>query len=151
SENCRKKWEKIVEFGLAEAGVIFCDKALQTYSKLIDAHNIPLVLPIQKTSLVYSQFAEQTMKAFDTTINSYLETTGFWELPAKVKDFVVKCMVLEICPTFARRAMTEGGFGMFAMLSHILGDEEMNESSMRTWSKIYRALEQAIIVNIVNY
>ncbi|KHJ93828.1 hypothetical protein OESDEN_06254 [Oesophagostomum dentatum] len=111
----RSKWEKIVEYGLQEAGEILCETAIQ---------------------------------AFDVTVKAYSEETGFCTLPDKVKDFVVKCMVLETCPTFARRAMMEG---MFTMLSRIFGDEEFKENVMRTWSKLYRVLEQAIIINIVEY
>ncbi|VDM81497.1 unnamed protein product [Strongylus vulgaris] len=63
----RSKWEKVVEFGLPEAGEILCDKAIQIYSKLIDSHNIPMVVPLQKNNIVFTQFAEQTMKDEDKT------------------------------------------------------------------------------------
>ncbi|VDM57175.1 unnamed protein product [Angiostrongylus costaricensis] len=111
----RSKWEKIVKFGLQEAGEILCETAIT---------------------------------AFEVTINSHSDIVGFCDLPASVKEFVVSCMALEICPTFARKAMMEG---LFAMLSKVFGEAEMSESLSRTWSKVYRALEQAVIINIVEY
>ncbi|RCN26123.1 hypothetical protein ANCCAN_28158 [Ancylostoma caninum] len=104
--------------------------------------------PLGRSSGVFKQFAEHTMKALDVTVMSHSETTGFCTLSEKIKDFVVTCMVLDICPTFARRAMMDG---LFTMLSRVIGDQDLNESILRTWSKLYRVLEQAIIVNIVEY
>ncbi|KAL6742423.1 hypothetical protein Aduo_015573 [Ancylostoma duodenale] len=147
-EGIRSKWETVVEFGLVEAGEILCDKAIETYDKLLETHNMRMDTPLGRSSAVFKQFAEHTMKALDVTVMSHSETTGFCTLPEKIKDFVVACMVLDICPTFARRAMMDG---MFTMLSRVLGDQDLNESVLRTWSKLYRVLEQAIIVNIVEY
>ncbi|RCN44380.1 hypothetical protein ANCCAN_09657, partial [Ancylostoma caninum] len=144
----RSKWEAVVEFGLVDAGEILCDKAIQTYDKLLETHNMRMGAPLGRSSEVFKQFAEHTMKALDVTVMSHSETTGFCTLPEKIKDFVVTCMVLDICPTFARRAMMDG---LFTMLSRVLGDQDLNESVLRTWSKLYRVLEQAIIVNIVEY
>ncbi|KAK6754326.1 hypothetical protein RB195_013370 [Necator americanus] len=144
----RSKWERIVEYGLQDAGKIMCTKAIQSYGRLLESHNMRPVIPFRVTTDILSRFAEQTMKAFDVTLKEFSETTGFCELPEKVKDFVVKYMVLEMCPTFARKAMMEG---MFTMLSRVIGDQDLNESVLRIWSKLYRVLEQAIIVNIVEH
>ncbi|KAK6754327.1 hypothetical protein RB195_013370 [Necator americanus] len=104
----RSKWERIVEYGLQDAGKIMCTKAIQSYGRLLESHNMRPVIPFRVTTDILSRFAEQTMKAFDVTLKEFSETTGFCELPEKVKDFVVKYMVLEMCPTFARKAMMEG-------------------------------------------
>uniref|UniRef100_A0A158PA72 GLOBIN domain-containing protein n=1 Tax=Angiostrongylus cantonensis TaxID=6313 RepID=A0A158PA72_ANGCA len=58
----------------------------------------------------------KSFQAFAVTINSYSEIVGFCDLPASVKEFVVSCMVLEICPTFARKAMMEGKLDHFRMI-----------------------------------
>ncbi|WKY11614.1 hypothetical protein Q1695_003301 [Nippostrongylus brasiliensis] len=144
----RSKWSKVEEFGLQEAGQVVCERGIRTYTTLITSHKMDLVIPFRPTTDVFTRFAAMTMKAFDVAIKSHSETVGFCNLVTEIKEFVVTCIVLEMCPTFARKAMTEG---MFAMLTKVFGEQELDEFTTRIWGKLYRALEQAIIANIVDY
>ncbi|KJH48112.1 hypothetical protein DICVIV_05818 [Dictyocaulus viviparus] len=144
--NIRSKWEHIVAFGMQEAGEILCKTAIKSYNTMVMAHNLSMLMPFKKQSKVFSEVAVATMKAFEVTINSHTEIVGFCDLPVSIKEFVVSCMVLEICPTFVRKAMMEG---LFVMLSKVFGEEQLNECLLRTWSKVYRALEQVKIFQFV--
>ncbi|XGW02656.1 hypothetical protein V3C99_014584 [Haemonchus contortus] len=147
-DGIRSKWRKIGEFGLQEAGEIVCERAIQSYTMLIGTHSLELSIPFRRSSEVFGKFAQMIMQAFDVAVKSYSETLGFSNLATEIRDFVVTCMVLDMCPTFARKAILEG---MFAMLRRVFGESELSECATRKWIKLYRVLEQAIIVNIVEY
>lgn len=44
----------------------------------------------------------------DLTINAYEETSGFASLPEALKDYVVTCLMLDVCPTLVRKAFMDG-------------------------------------------
>lgn len=58
------------------------------------------------------------------------------------------CLVMNVCPSLVRKAFMEG---LVAMLTEVVGGEEMNEDSLHTWTKVYRVLEQAILSNIASF
>ncbi|KAK5968661.1 GLOBIN domain-containing protein [Trichostrongylus colubriformis] len=144
----RSKWEKIIDFGLPEAGEIVCERAIKSYTKLIGMAKLEMMIPFKRSSEVFTSFAEMIMQAFDVAIQSYSQGVGFCNLVTDIKEFVVKCMILDTCPALARKAILEG---LFEMLQRVCGDSELKECARRKWNKLYRALEQAIIASIMEY
>uniref|UniRef100_A0A914VDX0 Globin family profile domain-containing protein n=1 Tax=Plectus sambesii TaxID=2011161 RepID=A0A914VDX0_9BILA len=90
------------------------------------------------------------MLALSTTIDSYQENgvQGFGNLPNRLKAYVQRYVITDVCPTLVRKAFMEG---LINMLTYVLGEMDMTETVQQTWSKIYRVMEQAIIANIVKY
>jgi hypothetical protein len=86
-------------------------------------------------------------------------------LPNRLKPYVQRYVISDVCPTLVRKAFMEGKkvkierlcvyfsalLGLINMLTYVLGEMDMTETVQQAWSKIYRVMEQAIIANIVKY
>ena len=62
------------------------------------------------------------------------------------KDYVASWRVEGLSPSVVRRAGVEG---FLNALTYVLGDCAMTAEAQRTWLKLYRVIEQAVIANLV--
>ncbi|CAI2355474.1 unnamed protein product [Caenorhabditis sp. 36 PRJEB53466] len=142
-------WKRIEEFGFQNAGTILCEAAIDSYSELLKLHNLKLALPIEKSDRSgFGVMANQVMKALDKTIQSYTAENGFKSLIEEIRGFVVKFLVVEVCPPLIRKAFIDG---LVNMLCKVLNVKHVKEDFLHVWKKVYRVMEQAMIANIVVY
>uniref|UniRef100_A0A914VYF8 Globin family profile domain-containing protein n=1 Tax=Plectus sambesii TaxID=2011161 RepID=A0A914VYF8_9BILA len=146
----RAMWVRVNAHGLHDAGLNLCGGALQAYNALIKQYELTSSIQIDQQSEEFRSFSVDTIEALSTTIDSYQENgvQGFGNLPNRLKAYVQRYVITDVCPTLVRKAFMEG---LINMLTYVLGEMDMTETVQQTWSKIYRVMEQAIIANIVKY
>ncbi|CAD5226149.1 unnamed protein product [Bursaphelenchus okinawaensis] len=144
----KKVWGQVKEYGLDKAGAVCTRIALQTYEELLDKYKIDMTLNLKEEDADFKKFSIEIIRALEITINYYSVEHGFVQLPSILSEFVNTCLVMNVCPTLVRKAFMEGLVGM---LAQVLGEPIIEESSVHTWSKVYRVLEQAILTNIVEF
>ncbi|KAF1751203.1 hypothetical protein GCK72_017757 [Caenorhabditis remanei] len=149
-EEVRDNWSKIESYGFRKAGILLCESAFESYSILLKMHNLSMTLPIEanKTSESFVALSDQIMKALDKTIKSYTPEEGFANLILEIRDFVIKFLVVEVCPPLIRKSFIDG---MIHMLCKILNIKHVKEDFLHVWKKVYRVMEQSMIANIVEY
>uniref|UniRef100_A0AC34G924 Uncharacterized protein n=1 Tax=Panagrolaimus sp. ES5 TaxID=591445 RepID=A0AC34G924_9BILA len=50
---------------------------------------------------------KEAIIALDLTIETYTAERGFQDLPQKLKNFVMDCLMIEVCPTLIRKAFMD--------------------------------------------
>lgn len=124
-EEVRANWMQVENYGFRKAGLLLCQSAFDNYSELLKTHNLSMTLPIEanKTSDSFVALSDQIMqvrlkhrvlenqynlKALDKTIQSYTPEEGFLNLIQEIKDFVIKFLVVEVCPPLIRKSFIDG-------------------------------------------
>ncbi|CAP29202.2 Protein CBR-GLB-5 [Caenorhabditis briggsae] len=149
-EEVKENWKKVELYGFRKAGITLCESAFKSYSELLKTHNLKMTLPIEanKTSQSFLALSDQIMMALDKTIQSYTPEDGFMNLIQEIRDFVIKFLVVEVCPPLIRKSFIDG---MIHMLCKILCIKHVKEDFLHVWKKVYRVMEQSMIANIVEY
>ncbi|KAI1720451.1 GLoBin related [Ditylenchus destructor] len=150
----RAMWDKVKQNqDMLSCGEEVASTALKLYEELVKKYNIEDMRIgtnglIEHNGEVFVKFSKEIINSLDRTIAVYSPERGFIDLIDELKYFVHNCIIMDVCPSLVRKAFMQG---LISMLSSVLGDAEMNENVVHTWTKIYRVLEQACIANIVEY
>ncbi|CAB3398959.1 unnamed protein product [Caenorhabditis bovis] len=149
-EEVRENWAKVMEFGYQKAGDILCDVAFKSYTHLLKEYNLRMYLPpsTKRGTPAYEELSMQIMRAIGKTIESYTKEDGFCGLIEQIREFVVKFLIVDVCPPLIRRALIDG---LVQMLSIVLDIEHVREDFVHIWKKVYRVMEQSMIANIIDY
>jgi len=77
----------------------------------------------------------------------YKQDSGFSDAPNVLRDYTQSYYVSGVSPALVRRALNEA---LIHMLTELLGEDEMSDIARAQWTKVYRVMEQAIIIDILN-
>ncbi|CAJ0582059.1 unnamed protein product, partial [Mesorhabditis spiculigera] len=136
----RQQWHTITEYGVEKAGLVLCKEAMLNYKALLHQYGLEnQIADVDKDEETLHQFVKMTMAAFQTSVSCWTTNDGFMGLPALLKEYVMQCMLLDVCPTLLRKAVQHG---LVKMLKKILGGDEVSEQIEQMWKKMYRVVEQ---------
>ncbi|CAD6193694.1 unnamed protein product [Caenorhabditis auriculariae] len=108
----KETWDKVREHGFESAGEMFCRTAFSKYTELLQKHNLTRKMPnyARIDSRKFKNFSHQIIQAVDKTIASYTKEDGFCGLIEEIQDFVVRFLVVDVCPPLIRKAFMEGEY-----------------------------------------
>uniref|UniRef100_A0A915HTM7 Uncharacterized protein n=1 Tax=Romanomermis culicivorax TaxID=13658 RepID=A0A915HTM7_ROMCU len=151
NECCTKQY-MVKNFGLLEAGLILYEKFMNAYRSMIDEYQMRNVETpanaINTNDETLKQFIFDTMNTVEgLLIHGYDALEGFTRGSNATLQYTQAYYVSQTWPIFIRRALAQA---MPEMLARVLQPQEIaNETNLLLWEKLYRVLEQCVIINIL--